>query len=587
MILQISGFICRWSLIGSAGQTDGGGDMTVNETIVDGKFDRHSRLTIIFVVLALFAALAGVTTSTAPTATTDPAAVWATAGWDDSSALGDVDFTDYPGSLYAVTRSIDADNAWSSGYTGFGIDVAVIDTGVAPVPMMSPDWKLINGPDLSFESQSPDHEYLDSYGHGTHIAGIIAGRDPAAPNNLWEVSKDYFLGVAPDSRIVNMKVGTYNGAVDVSQVIAAIDWVIQHRYDQGMNIQVINLAYGTLPQQSYEVDPLAQAVEKAWKAGIVVVVAAGNDGNDAPLRNPAYDPYVISVGSAQHGDYNTASNALVSYDRVSAFSNCGIARTVDLVAPGKSITSLRVPGSYADDNFPQARVGSEYFLGSGTSQAAAVVSGAAAVLLSRDWALTPDEVKALLMAEAKAISGVSDACQGAGVVDLGFLGSRRLPNVNGTQSYALSDGSGLLELSRGGEHLEMEGVLLEGEQDIMGNPWIGFNEVVTECWKEGRGRNAETVCEEVLVATDTLWNGGDWNGTSWSGTSWSGTSWSGTSWSGTSWSGTSWSGTSWSDKTWNGTSWSGTSWSGTSWSGTSWSGRNWTGLSWGRTARAL
>jgi serine protease AprX len=329
------------------------------------------------------------------------------------------------------------------------------------------------------------------------------------------------------------------------------------------------------------VDPLAQAVEKAWLAGIVVVVAAGNDGNAAELRNPAYDPYVIAVGSAQHGDTNVSSNAVVKYDRVSDFSSCGIDRNVDLVAPGKSITSLKVAGSYADDNNPQARVGADYFLGSGTSQAAAVVSGAVAMLLQRDEGLSPDDVKVHLMSNASPISGVSSTCQGAGVVDLAFLQKGKLDRIRtAKQDHPLSDGSGLLELARGGEHVSMDGVDLVGEQDIMGNPWIGFNQVVTKCWKEGKGKDAVSVCEDYLEKTDTLWNEGDWNGTSWSGTSWSGTSWSGTSWSGTSWSGTSWSGTSWSGTSWSDKAWSGTSWSGTSWSGTSWSGTSWSGTSW-------
>ena len=136
------------------------------------------------------------------------------------------------------------------------------------------------------------------------------------------------------------------------------------------------------------------------------------------------------------------------------------------------------------------------------------------------------------------------------------------------------------------DYPDAEWVVLDGEQDIMGNPWIGFNEVITKCWREGKGKDAVTVCEDYLSKIDTLWNGGDWNGTSWSGTSWSGTSWSGLSWSGTSWSGTSWSGLSWSNTTWSNMAWNGTSWSGTSWSGTSWSGTSWSGLSWSSSGTA-
>ena len=97
-----------------------------------------------------------------------------------------------------------------------------------------------------------------------------------------------------------MKVATADGATDVSQVIAAIDWVVQHRKDNGMNIRVINLSYGTSSTQSYVLDPLAHAVENAWRAGIVVVAAAGNDGAGRALTMPAADPYVIAVGATDH-----------------------------------------------------------------------------------------------------------------------------------------------------------------------------------------------------------------------------------------------------------------------------------------------
>jgi serine protease AprX len=565
--------------------------MTTTRGLSWDENERRGKNTALVAVIALIASLFMAGLAPAPAAADGSPSVWSAVGWEDSSVLTGVDFTEYPGSLYSIARSLNVDDAWNAGYSGLGIQVAVIDTGVAPVEGLLHSGKVINGPDLSFESQSPDLMYLDTYGHGTHLAGIIAGKASDVWSDYTHQSKDKFLGIAPDAEIVSIKVGSRDGAVDVSQVIAAIDWVVQHRHDPGLNIRVLNLAYGTLPRQSYEVDPLAQAVEKAWKAGIVVVVAAGNDGNTAPLRNPAFDPYVIAVGSAQYGVTNVSSNALVQYDRVSDFSNCGLGRTVDLVAPGRSITSLRVPGSYADDNYPQARVGSDYFLGSGTSQAAAVVSGAVAILLSRDGGLTPNEVKKLLKDNASPMAGVPTACQGAGVVDLVFVARGKKINVSGaTQSFAPSNGSGLLELARGGEHVTMDEIALTGEQDIMGHPWIGFNEIVTHCWRVGKGRDSYTVCEDSLVATDTLWNGGEWNGTSWSGTSWSGTSWSGTSWSGTSWSGTSWSGTSWSgtswsDKSWSGTSWSGTSWSGTSWSGTSWSGRSWSSHGWGTPTR--
>ena len=233
--------------------------------------------------------------------------------------------------------------------------------------------------------------------------------------------------------------------------------------------------------------------------------------------------------------------------------------------PGESIASLRNPGSSADIDYPNAAVSDRFFLGSGTSQAAAFVSGAAALTIDRDPSLSPDEVKALLMQEASDSNfrRTDPLCIGAGVPNLEHIKHEidRGDIPTATQTFAHSTGIGSLEASRGTDHLEHEGVVLEGEQDIFGQAWDGVS------WS-------------TASAAGLSWSGGDWNGVTWSGLSWSGLSWSGVSWSGLSWSGLSWSGLSWSDNTWNGLSWSGLSWSGVSWSGLSWSGLSWSGVSW-------
>ena len=338
------------------------------------------------------------------------------AGWDDASFLADYNPMLYEGSMYRVVQRVGANYAWTQGYTGQGIDIALIDSGVVPVDGLTAPGKVINGPDLSFESQADNLRYLDTYGHGTHLAGIIAGRDDAVNEATLANAYDHFIGVAPDARIVNLKVADSQGATDVTQVIAAIDWVVQHRNDNGMNIRVINLSYGTDGTQDYLVDPLAFAVEQAWKAGIVVVVAAGNDGLGSGLRNPATDPFVIVVGASE-------GQNMKSKDPIADFSSCGTPeRHVDVLAPGKSIVSLRNPGSFADSNYPQATVVNRLFLGSGTSQAAAVTSGVVALLLDQNPELTPDQVKGILMNSAEGNRRMDPICGGAGEVDL-YLGT--------------------------------------------------------------------------------------------------------------------------------------------------------------------
>jgi subtilisin family serine protease len=448
------------------------------------------------------------------------------------------------GALHRIADHVVGANAfWNAGYTGEGVDVAIIDSGIAPVAGLDAPSKVVNGPDISFDAPQENLHHLDLFGHGTHMASIIAGSDllPGATPAQRDFRTSY-MGIAPNARIVNVKVADARGVADVSQVIAALDWVVQHRTDpeRGLDIRVLGLAFGTDSTQSPELDPLAYAVEQVWNSGIVVVVSSGNDGNAEPLRNPASHPSVIAVGGVDtRGTYATAD------DRVLPFSNCGTDRTVDLVAPGKSVLGLRVPGSYVDSNFGSAVVQDRLFRGSGTSQASAVVTGAAALIIDQRPDITPDEVKALLQESARPLLRVSTDCQGAGLIDLNAALQSPTPSV--TPSAPLATGTGSLDASRGTHHVQHEGVALEGEYDIFGNLWTGST-------------------------NSDFFDGASWSGASWSGASWSGASWSGASWSGASWSGASWSGASWSGASWSGASWSGASWSGASWSGASWSG---------------
>ena len=297
-----------------------------------------------------------------------------------------------PGSLYNVARRIGAADLPGTA-TGRGVDVALIDTGVVDVPGLAASDVEI-GPDFSFEDVVPDLRGRDTMGHGTHLAGIIAGRDAAWVAGDHQRRPDRFLGIAPDAGLVSVKAGAADGAVDVTQIIAAINWVIANKDTDGRHIRVLNLSFGTDGTQDYRSDPLAYAVERAWRAGIVVVVAGGNDGwSTSRLTNPAQDPFVLAVGSSQ------AVNGKESVP--SSYSNGTLdGRAVDLAAPGRSIVSLRNPGSSSDEVNAGGRTGDTLVRASGTSQAAAVTSGAAALLLSARPELTPDQVKQVLMQSA-------------------------------------------------------------------------------------------------------------------------------------------------------------------------------------------
>ena len=439
-----------------------------------------------------------------------------TPGWDEN-AIAPVT------NLALVADVINVKQLWSHGVDGSGIGVALIDSGVAPVPGLDGAGKVINGADLSFDSQSESLRYLDAYGHGTHMASIIAGNDG---------TRSGFRGVAPGAHIVNVKVGATDGTVDVSQVIAAIDWTVQHRNDPGLNIRVISLSYGTDSLQPYQIDPLTMAVESAWRNGIVVVVSGGNAGTtSSSLTDPASDPYVLAVGAA-----DIRGTTAKRDDRVADFSSRGnAARSVDVVAPGVSIAGLRDPGSVIDDLHPDAVVDDRYFRGSGTSQATAVTAGAVALLLDDRPNLTPDMVKAILRNTATPLAGASSIDQGGGLINVRAAsgGSTRSRD---RQSWSPATGLGSLEAARGTEHVADDGVELIGEIDIMGQPWDGAR------WAP-------------LSAVGAAWSDGNWNGSAWTGSQWDGGNWLTTPWTGKSWSGKSWSGKSWSGKSWSVVDW--------------------------------
>jgi serine protease AprX len=471
---------------------------------------------------------------------------------------GDEGNADIPrGSFQTVLKGITAPAHYgrstgnSGRYAGDGIGVAVIDSGVSPVQGLSTPGQVVNGPDLSFDSQDPDTRHLDGFGHGTHMAGIIAGRDG-----------DAFVGVAPGARIINVKVAAADGATDISQVIAGIDWVVEHRHDRGLNIRVLNLSFGTTAMQSYQLDPLAYAVEVAWRKGIVVVVSAGNDGSEGTtLTNPAIDPFVIAVGAADNAGTDKRND-----DYVASFSSVGnSSRGPDLVAPGRSIVSLRTPGSFIDENHAEGRVSyagqPRFFRGSGTSQAAAVVSGSVALLLADRPTLTPDQVKWALQRTATRITGPAIA-QGAGLIDLDKAGKLNAGSAP-RQQFPPATGRGSLELARGGSHVvdPETGAELTGEQDIFGHPWQPASWTAA-AWNE------------------TAWTGGIWNAVAWTGPDWGGSSWAGETWRSISWANATWLGKTWRADLWSGKTWRNNSWTGTTWRDACWNGKTWRGDDW-------
>ncbi len=475
------------------------------------------------------------------------------------------------GSMTKVTALTGANELWKAGYTGKGIDVAVIDTGVAPVPGLSRSDKVVLGPDLSFESQSTSTRFLDSYGHGTHMSGVIAGREVAAASGAtYAADAKNFYGMAPDSRIVSLKVGDHNGTVDVSQVIAAVNWVTQFGRSNGLNVRVLNLSFGLDTGQHPKNDPLSWAAEMAWNKGIVVVASGGNQGDSyAGLNSPAYNPRLLAVGAV-----DTKGTTAFGDDTIPSFSAAfggNFQRGPDIVAPGVGIVSAKVPGSVLADMYPKAAVASNWIRGSGTSQAAAVVSGAVALLLQQRPNMTPDQVKALLMNTATAISGISSDAQGKGELNLANATKAAVPTSVQPSSPGWGDGG--IENARGGMHVRMDGSELSGEQYLFGG-WqggaIGAKITNATIWSSDGSTWNDVPLTGSGFATDTTTAAGQaWGGRSWAGRSWAGNTWTGRSWASSNFTGRSWAGSGWSAGSWSQpittTSWAGALWSTGNW----------------------
>jgi serine protease AprX len=312
-----------------------------------------------------------------------------------------------------TTAAVNASFAWHYGFDGTGIGVAVIDSGIA----RKHDLTAPDGTSRIVYSESfiSGRDSSDPYGHGTHVAGIVGSSGRDSTGSLFTRT---FKGVAPNVNLINLRVLDENGAGHESDVIDAIERAIELK--NTYNIRVINLSLGRPVFESYTLDPLCQAVEAAWKAGIVVVTAAGNFGRDnsmgtqgyGTIASPGNDPYVITVGAMNtKATYWTYDDTIASYSSKGPTLGDHIVKP-DLVAPGNRVISLLAPNTTLAANYPGnlisdtvyetgvVGVSTNYFRLSGTSMATPVVSGAAALLLQQHPSLTPDQVKARLMKTA-------------------------------------------------------------------------------------------------------------------------------------------------------------------------------------------
>jgi serine protease AprX len=413
----------------------------------------------------------------------------------------------------------------AAGDVGQGVTVAVLDTGIDQLPDFS--GRLIGGVDFSGEN----NPYQDDYGHGTFVAGLIAGNGAS--------SGGQYSGEAPGAKLVSIKVAGATGATSMATVMEGVEWAVDNQSAYG--IKVLNMSLGFQAFSSTVLNPLDMEVEAAWNSGIAVVTSAGNAGPfDGTILSPGDDPLVITVGALDDlAQSNVSSDEMNDFSSVGPTSPDGYVKP-DLVTSGRSVVSLAAPGSTIYDSYPSARVGSANFVGSGTSFSAAITSGAAALVLADNPGLTPDQVKARLL----------------GTTNPGPVGNPFVDGHGALNAYAAATGP----------NLDYNQSILGLLATLLGSTVSLSVSVPCDTWNA----SLWTGVSWPQPGSGLLWDGYDWNGSDWNGLALNGSAWNGKEWNGAAWNGKEWNGSAWNGKEWNQSAWDGTAWTGKEWNSSAW-----------------
>jgi len=419
---------------------------------------------------------------------------------EDAQLHGHVDGTQLDS---AYPLAVEADRSWATGGTGAGVTVAVLDSGIAAhADLGNRVLARVNFADRLVSAGDPG-------GHGTHVAGTIAGNGSASGGE--------FVGVAPLANVVDVRVLDGQGRGLTSSVVLGIQWVLEHRAQY--NIRVINLSLGAPARASYRLDPLAAAAEMAWLQGLVVVAASGNTAG--VVDSPGADPYVITVGATDDRESGPVADDLAGW-----FSGWGTPSgsvpKPDLVAPGRRIVSLRSPNSTLDQLLPDhvvsASNGATYTRLTGTSMSTAVVSGMAAVLLQRRPALSPDQVKAVLTGTSRQFGQTSGttpphAMIGAGSGDLYLALNSGTPGAANRGLRPTDFTAGTLYPALYGQpvHFKSGGGLLDGLLNWLTTSW-----------------------------TNVAWDNIAWDNIAWDNIAWDNIAWDNIAWDNIAWDNIAW-----------------------------------------------
>ena len=453
--------------------------------------------------------------------------------------------------------SVGANDAWNASATGNGVGVAIVDTGISPTS--NPDF--LDGSNQRVIAQvavaANASGFADGYGHGTHVAGLVGGNG----NRL----NGKYIGVAPRSSLINVKVADDQGNTSLGNVIAGLEWVYNNR--KLYNIRVVNLSLHSSVAQSYQVDPLDTAVEVLWFNGVFVVVAAGNLGTapDAVSYPPANDPFVMTVGAIE--DQGTRD---FSDDQVTSWSSRGVTQDgfqkPELFTPGRNIVSVAEPNSILFKSYPSREVDNYYFQLSGTSMSAGVMSGVAALVLERhnDW--TPGQLKCTLMSTARPLSVTT----GFFVPSAGAAANQSSPTCN---SNAFSAPSRLL-----GPMMKVAAVAFVLDQP---SPSTTANAIGMNLAPAGLQNATLATVDWSAIKWDAIkWDAIKWDAIKWDAIKWDAIKWDAIKWDAVTPGGVNFSAIKWDAIKWDAIKWDAIKWSAIKWDAIKWDAIKWDAIKW-------
>jgi hypothetical protein len=407
----------------------------------------------------------------------------------------------------------------------------------------------------------------DQYGHGSHVAGIIAGNGTD--------SSGLFKGVVPKAKLINFRVADQNGMAHESGIVEALQFILELRDTYNVNTRVVNISMNSTVEASFNESPLNAALELLWFQGIVVVASAGNSGGlsyNTVNASPANDPYVITVGAVDEHGTSTRSDDTIPTWSAHGVTMDGVVKP-DVYAPGRHIISVLSSKSPWASQFPDRVYGNgQYFRVSGTSMAAPMVAGAIAHFLYLNPSASPDQVKYLLMHDPQA--QISSNGQSGGYLNMGEMGDEQ-----SDWGYENQDNIPHILLRKMvvvvvGAVADMECGYPISACDLSSINWNSIN------WDS---INWDSMNWDSINWDSINWDSMNWDSMNWDSINWNSINWNSMNWNSINWNSINWNSINWNSINWNSMNWNSLNWNSMNWNSINWDSMNWNSINWNST----